>query len=407
MQLHRRHFLLAAGAAATSALVGAPRFAFAATPGDNRFVLCILRGAWDGLHVAPPYGDPAYADVRAQLAFQRPGAGEESCLDLDGTFGLHPALAPLHARYRQGQMLVVHAIATPYRERSHFDAQDLLENGTTRPRGAADGWLNRALPPLEQGRSKTAARLGLAVGQQVPLVLRGPSAVASWAPTALPPVQADFMDRVNAMWSRDPLLGPVLAEGMRTQMMSDEVLGNRGNAPNVRPAQSMAPLAEAAGKLLAAPDGPRIATLEFGGWDTHAGQGRTGGRLATALEGLAKSLEALASGLGPAWEKTAVLVVSEFGRTVAPNGTGGTDHGTGTAALLLGGAVRGGRVLADWPGLGRNELHEGRDLRATADLRALMKGVLTAHLGIAPRALDTTIFPDSAAVKPMTGLLRV
>lgn len=405
MTLSRRTLLLTGAAA-----LATPRFAFAATPGDTRFVLCILRGAWDGLAVAPPWRDPAYADARGTLAFQPPRGDGDACLDLDGYFGLNPALAPLMSFWREGRLLVAHATATSYRDRSHFDAQDLLENGTTRARSVDTGWLNRALVELERQRGprgRNAARLGLAVGQQVPLVLRGPASIASWAPTALPQPKGDFMERVNAMWSRDALLGPALAEGLRTQAMSDEVLGDRQMNRNIRPAQSMAPLAEAAGKLLAAPDGPRIATLEFGDWDTHAGQGRMTGRLANSLAGFADAMTALVRGLGPAWERTVVLAVSEFGRTVAPNGTGGTDHGTGTVALALGGAVKGGRVLADWPGLAPQHLHEGRDLKPTLDTRRLIKALLADHLGLDARTLDTTIFPDSNDAKALNGLIGV
>lgn len=394
----RRHLLAALGMAATVPLL--PRWSFAAAPTDRRLVVIMLRGGLDGLAAVPPWRDPNYADIRGTLALEPPGGGD-GALDLDGYFGLHPALAPLHALYAKRQAIVFHALATPYRERSHFDGQDLLENGTTRPRGAPDGWLNRAIAAL----GTSDRRLGIAFGRTVPLLLAGDAPVASWAPTRLPDAPADFLTRVAALWQPDPLLGSALAEGLKAQAMSDELLGTDMRGPGGRSGPFLA-LAEAAGRLLAADDGPRIAAVDLGGWDTHAQQGKLTGRLATALGFLARGVEALSAGLGPAWDKTAVLALSEFGRTAAPNGTGGTDHGTAGCGFLFGGAVRGGRVLADWPGLAKQNLHEGRDLKPTFDSRALCKGLLRDHLGLDGRLLTERIFPGSAAVKPLDGLVR-
>ncbi len=389
--------LLAAGTALPLVL---PGVALAAAPTDRRLVVVLLRGALDGLAAVPPWRDAKYAEVRQGLALDPPGSGD-GVLDLDGYFGLHPALAPVHAHYAKGDLAVFQAVAGPYRDRSHFDAQDLMENGTTRPRGAADGWLNRALGTLPGG----GHRLGLAVGQQVPLLLRGDVGVASWAPRNLPDAPPDFLTKLGLLWAGDPLFAPALAEGMRAQAMSDEVLGPaQPGAPRRGPA--LAALGEPVGKLLAAAGGPRIAVLEAYGWDTHSQQGKLTGRLATALEQLAGALDGLARGLGPAWDRTAIVAITEFGRTVAPNGTNGTDHGTATCAFLLGGAVKGGRVLADWPGLAPQNLYEGRDLRPTVDVRQILKGVLHDHMGVEIAALDRLVFPDSAGARPLSGLIR-
>jgi uncharacterized protein (DUF1501 family) len=309
-------------------------------------------------------------------------------LDLDGVFGLHPALAPIHGWFGEGGLLPVHAVATPYRDRSHFDAQDLLENGTPRPHGAADGWLNRALAFLEADGS----RLGLAVGTAVPLVLRGEVPVAAWSPPVIPAAEPDFLERVAVLWRGDAALAGLLEEAMAGADLSGRAMGD---LPRGRGRQGLA-MATAAGRLLAEPEGPRIAVLELGGWDTHAGQGTVRGRMAAPLAGLAAALAALREALGPAWALTAGAAVTEFGRTVVPNGTGGTDHGTAGAALVFGGAVAGGRVLARWPGLGDRDLLEGRDLAPTQDLRAILAALLIQHARLPEHAL-ATVFPGLAS----------
>ncbi len=387
-------------------LAAAPlRLALAAAAGDRRLVLVVLRGGLDGLAAVAPHGDRDYRSARGALALAEPGR-PEGVVDLDGFFGLHPALTPLAPWYAEGALLPIHAVATPYRERSHFDAQDLLDNGTARPRGAADGWLNRALGLFGGGDR----RLGLAVGQGIPLVLRGAVPVASWQPSSLPAADPAFLHLVQALYRDDPLLGSALTEGMRAAEMADHALGETGMA--ARPGGGMNPraaarmLAETAGRMLADPDGPRIAVFELPGWDTHAGQGAATGRLALALSALADSLTALRTALGGAWGQTAIAVVTEFGRTVAPNGSGGTDHGTATAAVLAGGAINGGRVLADWPGLGGQALHQGRDLAPTTDLRAVYKGLLHEHLGFPRAVLDRVVFPETGEIAPIIGLNR-
>lgn len=402
--LTRRLVLSGLGAGALTAL--APRLALAAAPTDRRFVLVILRGALDGLAAVPPYGDPAYKRLHGAIAIAEPGQ-ENGALDLGGRFGLHPALAPLHAMYRQGEMLVVHATSGAYRGRSHFDAQDMLESGVAVPHGSQDGWLNRALAALP--RSQAGARDGLALGQTIPLVMRGKVQVASWAPTDLPAVEPGLMQTVAALYRNDRLLGPALAEGLKGQVFADQVMneGQRMNQPPGPGRQQFLQAASAAGRLMGAEGGARVAVIDIGGWDTHANQGGARGRLALVLGTLAEGMTQLRDGLGPAWSRTVVLIATEFGRTVQVNGTGGTDHGTGGVALLLGGAVAGGRVVADWPGLAPGRLYEGRDLMPTTDLRAVAKAVLIDHLRLPAAAVEQQVFPSSAAVTPLAKLVRV
>ncbi len=395
LRLTRRSLLGTATAAAFTAAGG--RLALADAVTDRRFVLVILRGGLDGLSAVVPYGDRHYRSIRDTLALDDPMRGT-GMADLDGFFGLHPALEPIAPWYRSGELLPVHAVATPYRERSHFDGQDLLENGTDRPRGAHDGWLNRAIGLLDGGER----RLGLSIGQTVPLVLRGDQPVASWSPAVLPEANDAFLERLAMLYRDDSLFGPLLAEAVSADAMADSALagmdrrGGRGGA-------NASALAQVAGGMLAAPDGPRIAVLEVGGWDTHAGQGTESGRLARGLNGLAEGMVALRDALGPAWSETVVAVVTEFGRTAAPNGTGGTDHGTGAAALLAGGRVTGGRVLADWPGLAMGALYESRDLAPTLDLRSVLAALLHEHMELPADAIDRVVFPGQA-VPPLSGL---
>jgi uncharacterized protein (DUF1501 family) len=407
----RRRFLESSlkCAALLAGATACPRLSFAASgPEDRaRFVVVLLRGALDGLSAVPPYADAAYAASRGPIAIAAPGAAG-GALDLDGFFGLHPSLPLLHTRYRERELLVIHAVATPYRERSHFDGQNVLENGSDRPSGAASGWLNRALAALP--RQASNAPSGLAIGQNVPLILRGAVPVGSWAPARLPDVEPDLIVRLRDLYSNDATLAARLDEAVAI----DALAGNesmesgrdapmpRGVAGNLALARQMA---STAGRMLATPQGPLIAVLDMTGWDTHAGEGAAEGALAARLRGLDGVLDSLREGLGAQWARSAVLVCTEFGRTVMVNGTRGTDHGTAASAFLIGGAVDGGRTLADWPGLGARDLHEGRDLRATVDLRAIVKGVLRDHLGVASRALDD-VFPGSGHVAPTAHLMR-
>jgi uncharacterized protein (DUF1501 family) len=377
-----------------------PKLAFADVATDSRFVLMILRGALDGLAAVPASGDGRYAAKRGALAITAPQ------LKLDGTFALNPSLTHLHERYQAQELIVFHAVASPYRERSHFDGQDLLENGTSTPKAVHDGWLNRALPLLPEAKQRATDRVALALAQNVPLVLRGDARVGSWAPSRLPETDSDTLQRIADLYSTDPYF----ASRLQSALAADEVAGEGGgagmSAGRRDPLNALAPVAAAAGKFLAAADGPRIAVLEASGWDTHANQGAERGQLANRLRGLDQALESLRTALGAAWARSAVLVVTEFGRTVAVNGTGGTDHGTATCAFLAGGAVAGGRVITDWPGLTNGSLYEGRDLRPTTDLRSVLKGVLAAHLGATESGLEEKVFPASRAARPLEALVK-
>ena len=392
-----RRSLLVTGATLTL-LAPFARRALAASSEDARFVLVILRGGLDGLAAVPAYAEPAYAQLRGALALGNPGT-EGGVLDLDGTFGLHPALANLHAMYREREALVLHAAATPYRERSHFDAQNVLEAGSGSPSATAGGWLNRALAALDSAGEPRAA---VALADSVPLVLRGELAVTSWAPSRLPEADDDRLARVRRLYeAADPELAASLSAALEARALA----GDSNDAPlGGRAGSNVVPLATAAARFLASASGPRVAVLDVGGWDTHANQGGAQGPLAQRLRGLDEGLQLLKQELGAVWRETTVLVVTEFGRTVAINGTRGTDHGTAGCAFLVGGAVAGGRVVADWPGLASRDLHEGRDLRATTDLRAVFKAVLHERFGLGEAALARTVFPASDTVTPLEGL---
>jgi uncharacterized protein (DUF1501 family) len=406
--LPRRAFLTGVGAAALAA--GMPRAVLADAPTDKRFVLIILRGAMDGLNVVPPYADPNYAGLREAIAIAKPGQAD-GAIDLNGFFGLHPALADIAPWYKEGALLPIQAVASPYRDRSHFDGQDMLENGTLSPRNTDSGWLNRALTAMGGGDRRT----GLAVGQSIPLVLRGPTQVASWAPTKMPEANDGFLALVQTVYQNDKRLSAALADGIRATAAADQELGaskdpmaNGGVAgandekPNASKGQKA--LAAAAGKMLADPNGPRIAVFDAQGWDTHAGQGAAKGRLANAVGGLSASLVALREALGPAWKDTIVMMATEFGRTAHANGTNGTDHGTGTVTLLAGGGVAGGKVLGGWPGLAETQLYQSRDLMPTTDLRAVIKTVLYEHMRVPRDRLESAVFPNSLDARLMKGV---
>ena len=388
MDITRRSALLGLAAAAS---LGRVHLAVAAAPTDKRFVVVLLRGALDGLSAVQPYGDPALSALRPGLALGDPGT-EGGVLDLGGRFGLHPALAGMHALYRAGELLPVHACAGPVRSRSHFEAQDILESGADHR--LTSGWLNRTVQALRGG-----AEMALAVGTQTPLLLRGAAPVSAYAPHAFAQPTPDLYAQVAALSAEDPVLGPAIRTGLQERAFAQ---GHVESAAQVEDRNAFPTLARAAGQLLAAADGPRIAALELGGWDTHAAQAH---RLDAALRTLDAGLVALRDGLGDAWARTAVLVVTEFGRTARANGTNGTDHGTAGCGFLAGGAVAGGRVLADWPGLGAGQLYEDRDLAPTLDIRALAKGVLAEHLGVVSPAL-LTVFPGSASAGPVQGIMR-
>lgn len=381
--LSRRNFLRFTAAGAGAMLV-APRMAFASVQSDRRFIFVIQRGAADGLHIVVPYAEPAYATLRGPIAVD-----VSTATRLDGTFALHPALQQTAQRYAQGQALFVHAVATPYRDRSHFDGQNVLETGGGAPYSVRDGWLNRLVALVGPSRAEA-----IAFAPTVPAALRGKIDVASYAPSNLPSPPDDLLLRVGALYEQDAQLGPLWRSAMTAREMAGGARA-RGDA---------AGLGKVAASFLARADGPRIAMIETGGWDTHSGQSA---RLTAQLKALDAMLGALHEGLGPAWDKTTIVVATEFGRTAAVNGTEGTDHGTGTAAMVLGGAVRGGRVLADWPGLRAADLYEGRDLRPTTSLDAMIAGAASETFGLDPHRTMASLFPQTTQVKPLTGLITV
>ncbi len=395
----RRRFLAGAGALAASAAL--PTVLFAKTGGSARLVVVILRGALDGLAAAPPHGDPHYALLHRELAIAAPGAAD-GALGLDSLFGLHPSLQFLHERYLGGELILFQAVASPYRDRSHFDGQNVLENGLARPLGTADGWLNRALASLPRGPQQERA---VAVSLNVPLILRGDAPVLSKSPLETPDIDEDLLARLADLYSKDDWFSARLSEAVQSEKLIDE--GSGMPAVASKPATDrLSGVARMAGTLMHSEEGPQIAVIEASGWDTHANQGGVKGTLAQHLSGLDHALRTLAEELGALWEQTAVLVVTEFGRTAAMNGTRGTDHGTGSCAFLAGGAVRGGRVIADWPGLAANNLLENRDLKPTLDLRSVFKGVLDEHLHVDGKSLATRVFPDSFAAPTLRGLIR-
>jgi uncharacterized protein (DUF1501 family) len=393
----RRSILKAMGAAGALSLWDAPiRYAFASVPTDRRLVVVILRGALDGLAAVPPHGDKDYAAVRGVLAI-------DNAHDLDGFFGLHPALTNVKAMYDAKEAAIFHNICSPYRDRSHFDGQNVLESGGSGPHILNDGWLNRALTPMGLDSGERA----LAVAQTPPLLLSGRARATSWMPATMPAPDEVFLDRMRLLYARDPVLLASLNSALDLQNQAMAAMDD----PSVKPGGgggygNLTPLFAGAGKLLAAPDGPRVAVLDAGGWDTHFNEGAGDGQLARRLQALDAALDALKTSLGPAWSKTAVVMATEFGRTAHPNGSGGTDHGTGGAAFLLGGAVAGGTVQAEWTGLSEAALQDGRDQPARTDLRSLFKGVLAQHMGVSDAALQSAVFPDSAGAVPLTGLIR-
>ena len=406
----RRELLLASGV--LFAWAHMPRAA-RAEGRDPRFLTIVLRGALDGLATVAPVGDPDWVRLRGDDALTLDGAAR--ALPLDNFFALNPAMPNLARMYGAGHATIVHAVASPYRERSHFDGQDVLESGLTKPGAADTGWLNRALATLAPAERARRGKEAFAVGPVTPLVARGPAPVMSWTPPKLPPATDDTVMRLLALYRHtDPALARALEErvdiaaiaraggmDMRPQKAGKPQQGVPGAAIKTYFADS----AGAAAKFLARDDGPRIGALAFDGWDTHANEGAANGRLALLLGALDGALAAIETGMGPAWNETVVAVVTEFGRTARINGTEGTDHGTATVALLAGGALKGGRVVADWPGVAEAKLYESRDLKPTTDLRAVLKGVLRDHVRVDARALDDQVFPGSAGVKPMGGLV--
>jgi uncharacterized protein (DUF1501 family) len=407
-----RRELLKAMAASAVTLTLWPRLAWSASAGSSAplMLVVMLRGGLDGLHALPPIGDNAWGALRGSLPFA-PGDNAAKPLPLDRNFGLHPALAYGAELYQQKAFLPIVAVAPPYQGRSHFEAQDCVENGSSRPSGAQDGWMNRCVASMR-------GEEGLAIATAMPLIMRGPAKVSTWSPPLPTGIDPNLLHRLDTLYAEDPQLAEAYSRAVAEShddavmdadatMIAMQKSAKQGDQKAIqgRPYGNggLPEMMAAAGKFMARNDGPQIAFVEDTGWDTHAGEVATLQRKLGELDsGLRKYHEAM----GAAWDRTVVVVVTEFGRTAKVNGTGGTDHGTGGVSFLAGGAVAGGRVAGQWPGISSQDLNEGRDVHATTDMRALFKGVLAGHLLVPASALDTRVFPESGAVKPMGGLLR-
>ncbi|MEN2975590.1 DUF1501 domain-containing protein [Tistrella bauzanensis] len=390
-ETNRRAFLSGIAAMASLPLTARLTFAARGPEPERRFVLIILRGAADGLGIIPPVGDPDYATMRDALAFD-----PKRLTALDDRFSMNPALASLEPWYRAKELLFVHAVASQYRERSHFDAQAVLESGRDDPKRVSDGWLARTLNAMEGGPRS------LAIGGGVPAVLSGGKNVMTWSPGRTRVPDQNLLERLAMIYDHDSRLSAFGPDIRRSAGLIDGAMSSQRGASSVTQRAF-----GTAGQLLMADGGPTIAVISTDGWDTHHGQGLESGRLSQAVLALCDGLLALRGQLSDnIWAGTTILVVSEFGRTVAMNGSAGTDHGTGGLAMLAGGTVAGGRVVSDWPGLSLTALYEKRDLAPTTDTRALMKAVLREQLGVPDRVISEVAFPGSEKVKAVDGLFR-
>ena len=382
MSLDRRSFLSA------TALFTASPMLFAQAATERRFIFIIQRGAADGLNTVIPYAEPAYVSARGALAIDT-----TSALRLDGTFALHPSLTKLRELYAAEQATFFHAVASPYRDRSHFDGQNVLETGGAAPYQLKDGWMNRLVGLLPR-----TGKEAIAFSPAVPMALRGPVDVITYAPSALPQANDDLMLRVEQLYAGDVQLHAIWSSALEARGMATGGMG--GGAGR----QDAGAMGRTAAGFLARADGPRIAMIETTGWDTHSGQNA---RLASQLKNLDALIAGLHEGLAAAWSKTVILVATEFGRTVAANGTGGTDHGTAGAAMLMGGAVQGGRIVADWPGLKNSNLHDGRDLKPTLALDTLIASTCAQTFQLDPDRTARTLFPSAGQAQAMQRLLHI
>ncbi len=380
-----KHLALFAGSAA---LINVPRILWASIPTERRLLVIIQRGAMDGLGAVPPIGDPDYHQARGSLAFN-----DKGILPLNGFFAMNAALPSFQKLYTEKELIILHATATPYRERSHFEAQDLLENGTTKPHGLNTGWLGRTVDSLG-GKVNS-----LAIGPNIPLLLQGKKIAESWSPSIMMPPDHDFINRVTRMYAADPLLSKTVNSVISDTVNTDNAMGGEGARR-----QQFTSMMQMAANMMLKDNGARIASIDIGGWDTHADQGLDGGRLGQALKNLSQGVEAFKQAMSSVWAQTAILVITEFGRTVMVNGSNGTDHGTGTTAFLLGGNIKGGQIIGDWPGLSKSALYQERDLYPANDLRRLTKAVLQDHLGVSHAEIEQRIFPNSASAIPFSGL---
>jgi len=403
----RRQFL--AGSAAFFAWAGTPKLA-RAEGRDPRFLTIVLRGALDGLATVAPVGDPDWISVRGDFALNPDS--KMPPLKLTDFYAVHPSMPNLHRMFHAGHATIVHAVSSSYRDRSHFDGQDVLESGLVKPSSTSTGWLNRALDALaSDDQVKGDSAQAFAVGPVMPMVVRGPAPVLVWAPQQVVPASEDTLMRLLRLYKQtDAELARVLEERLALAPILQSDGARPAGDPNesARASKLRAYYAEAAtgaAQALAHADGPRVGALALEGWDTHASEGIITGQLNNMLGALDGALAAAETTLGPVWRETVITVVTEFGRMVKINGSSGTDHGTATVALLAGGGLKGGRIISDWPGLKEKDQYEGRDLKPTTDLRAVLKGLLSEHLRVDEDVLDEEVFPGSDDIKAMTGLV--
>ncbi|HIC54979.1 MAG TPA: DUF1501 domain-containing protein [Gemmatimonadetes bacterium] len=375
------------GGIATFAL---PMVRFAQVPGRGKMVFVLLRGGFDGLAALVPIGDPDYANIRGGMAFRA-----SDIVTLGDEFGLAPGLAPLRQLWDDEELVALHAMAIPYRTRSHFDGQAILETGLARPDGASDGWLNRLLQIMDGERS------GIAVAAGMPRSLSGEHSVTTWSPAELGAVDDAYIERLSLLYRADRDLHGRFEAALQMKDVAPDMGGMSGRAPRGQ----MAPIMSAAAKFLREPGGPNVAALEFSGWDTHANQGMVGGQLDRLLGQLARGVLTFREEMGDEWANTTVVVMTEFGRTARPNGTRGTDHGTAGAGFVIGPNVVRSAVISDWPGLAERSLFESRDLRPTLDTRSVLKGVIAGVFDLTASQADR-VFPGSESTRGLYELMR-
>lgn len=396
--MRRRHFLNALGAGILLPVgrgawaVSAP----AAGPTTKKLIVVMLRGAVDGLNVVAPVGDDNYLRLRPTIGLAAPGM-DGGALDLDGYFGLHPALASLQPLWAARKLAFVHASGSPDETRSHFDAQDYMESATPGRKNTPDGWMNRLVAALPGPQSPS--RL-LGIGPVLPRILSGRAAAVN-LPNVASAARADLLDqpRVKAafdeLYANHPRFGRAYADGRAAHREVMDALESR----EMQAADRGAPLpngfpddaARLAGLMRNDPK-IQLAFVALGGWDTHANQGAATGQLANRLAPLGQGLAVLADRLGPLFDDTVVVVMSEFGRTARENGNGGTDHGHGNVMWVMGGKVRGGKVYGDWEGVADAKLNEGRDLPVTTDFRSVLAQISEEHLMLGNHSLEQ-VFP--------------
>lgn len=379
--MNRRDFIRWSALSGLS-LTGLPGLSFAKANTDKRFIFIIQRGAADGLNTVIPYADPAYQKLRGALAINASQA-----IKLDGLFALHPSLKATAKLYQEKQALFVHAIASPYRGRSHFDAQNVLETGGKAAYQFKDGWMNRMLSLLPPAQHEA-----IAIASSIPMALRGKVNVNAYAPSNLRDAPDDLLLRVGELYAQDAQLNGLWSSAMEANDLAGDTKIKRNPAG----------IGKLAAEFLNKENGPRIAMIETNGWDTHSGQNN---RLSRQLSSLDTLIDALRQHLGNNWQNTTILVATEFGRTAAANGTGGTDHGTASAAMLLGGDLKGGRIIADWPGLNHATLYQGRDLQPTLDLNTLIASVLGERFNLDSEKVAHSVFSGSSSGEIISGLM--